>query len=83
MGSSRELRSVGDLVHGDGTAVISARPAIVRAGGRAAEAVRSYQALFIMVLLLLVLGAFLVYPAVLMLANSFNVATHIFSEPWQ
>ena len=63
--------------------MISARPTIVRAGGRAAEAVRSYQALFIMVLLLLVLGAFLVYPAVLMLANSFNVATHIFSDPWQ
>ena len=36
-----------------------------------------------MVVLLIVLGAFLVYPAVLMLANSFNVATHIFSEPWQ
>ena len=56
---------------------------IVRVGGRAAEAVRSHHALFIMVLLLLVLGAFLVYPAVLMFVNSFNVATHIFSEPRQ
>ena len=63
--------------------MIFARPAIVRAGGRAAEAVRSRQPLFIMVLLVIVLGAFLVYPAVLMLVNSFNVATHIFSEPRQ